>query len=291
MFYTLVFLIVASNILLPIMLSSHLAFADGFNHEILPSNVFGNRQPALSVSTTPPVIISGANPDILLHFRLYDVKTNETIKFPTLKITITEGNDTKAKPLLQDFFQSQTGLLTLQIYPRAEGNVTLQANREPFLYAWTPDPGGTVKVFGPIFEKFGTYHIRVDVFGIDFPTNIFADKDVIHFDNFVSVREVRHIDVQLPLGSSSLSPAMLQECSDLGITREKCSEIEILKHRCLGGPGIPCGSSNVSQPELDPLIAEILAGLGVTLVASIFGIRKLRTIKKKKRSTDANDSN
>jgi hypothetical protein len=74
---------------------------------------------------------------------------------------------------------------------------------------------------------------------------------------------------------------MLQECSDLGIARDKCSEQAILSTRCLGGPGMNCGSSSVLQPKLDPFIAEILAGLGVTFVASIFGIRKLRGIKKR----------
>lgn len=75
---------------------------------------------------------------------------------------------------------------------------------------------------------------------------------------------------------------MLQECKELGISPEKCSEIEILKHRCLGGPGAPCGPSSASQPELDPFVVEVLAGSGMALVASIFGIRKLRTVKKKK---------
>lgn len=82
-----------------------------------------------------------------------------------------------------------------------------------------------------------------------------------------------------------LTPQTIQECKDLGISPEKCSEQAIASTRCLGGVGIPCGpSSNLpsSQPELSLFVVQILAGSGIAFVASIFGIRKLRTIKREK---------
>jgi hypothetical protein len=84
--------------------------------------------------------------------------------------------------------------------------------------------------------------------------------------------------------SPTATPQMLQECKEMGISLEKCSENEILKHRCLGAVGSPCGSSSsaASQPELGPFVVEILAGSGIAFVASIFGIRKLRSVKKKR---------
>jgi hypothetical protein len=84
--------------------------------------------------------------------------------------------------------------------------------------------------------------------------------------------------------SPTATPQMLQECKDLGISPEKCSEKEILKHHCFGAVGSPCGSSSsaASQPELSPFVMQILAGSGVAFVASIFAIRKLRAIRKKR---------
>ncbi|HVX02858.1 MAG TPA: hypothetical protein VHA09_06860 [Nitrososphaera sp.] len=81
------------------------------------------------------------------------------------------------------------------------------------------------------------------------------------------------------------TPQMLQECKDLGISPEKCSENEILKHHCFGAVGSPCGTNNEpSQPELSPFVVQILAGSGIAFVASIFAIRKLRAIKKSRLS-------
>ncbi len=83
--------------------------------------------------------------------------------------------------------------------------------------------------------------------------------------------------------TTTTTPQMLQECKDLGISPEKCSENEILKHRCFGAVGSPCGTNNEpSQPELSPFVVQILAGSGIAFVASIFGVRKLRAIKKKR---------
>jgi hypothetical protein len=84
--------------------------------------------------------------------------------------------------------------------------------------------------------------------------------------------------------SPTATPQMLQECKDLGISPEKCSENGILEHHCFGAVGSPCGSSSSAtlQPELSPFVVQILTGSGVAFMASIFAIRKLRTIKKKK---------
>ena len=76
---------------------------------------------------------------------------------------------------------------------------------------------------------------------------------------------------------NSVTPGMLKECSGLGIRPEKCSETEILKHRCIGY----CGAQAQERPLLDPVVAEILAGSGAAFVASIVGVKKLRGLKKK----------
>jgi hypothetical protein len=190
-----IFLIATGNILLQILSSSQPAFADGGFQQSSPPTGFGNRVPAVSITSTPSILISSANQDILLHFRVYDAKTNETIKFATLNIAIYNATDPKAKPILQDFFRSDNGLLALKIHPQG-GDMQLRGNRDPFLGALQADPGGIVDFFGPLFVKPGTYHTRVGLFGIDYPTNIFADENVVWFDTYIHIGEEYHTDAR-----------------------------------------------------------------------------------------------
>jgi hypothetical protein len=182
-------------LVLPAVLSSQRAFADGLTQENLPPASFKGREAALFVKINPPILTSESRQDAYLQFRLFDVKTNETIKFPTLNIAVYKGTDPKAKPLMQDFFQSESGLLTLKIQPQ-EGDVQVQGSREPFLNALKADPGGTINVKGPVLLDGGLYRIDVSVFGIDYPTNIFADQDVKSFETALSVGDVFNQNVQ-----------------------------------------------------------------------------------------------
>jgi len=68
---------------------------------------------------------------------------------------------------------------------------------------------------------------------------------------------------------------MLQECEELGIEPAKCSEIEILSHKCLGPMptenGVnPCNPSNEPPITLDMSLAITIAGVGAAVVAGIF---------------------
>ena len=196
------FLIAMGGIVLPTILLIHPAFADGgCCQEFLPQPPnFGNREPALSVRTTPPAIVAGGNADIYMQFRLYDTKTNATIKYPNLFITIYKGLDPNAKPLLKDTFVSQNGLLTLKIKPQP-GDVQIRANKDAFTNAWQADYGGTINVRGPVLLDGGLYRIDVSVLGIDYPQNLFADKDVKTFETLVHVGEEYHTNVKFEGGT------------------------------------------------------------------------------------------
>jgi hypothetical protein len=182
-------------LVLPVALSSHKAYADGLTQENLPPATFGNRQASLFVKINPPILTTESKQDAYLQFRLFDSKNNETIKYPNLLIAIYKGLDTKAKPLLQDAFVSQNGLLTLKVKPQP-GDVQVQGNKDAFTNAWQADPGGNVNVIGPVLLDGGLYRIDVSVLGIDFPQNLFADQDVKTFETALSVGDVFKQDVQ-----------------------------------------------------------------------------------------------
>jgi hypothetical protein len=174
---------------------SQKAFADGLTQENLPPATFGNKQAALFVKINPPILTTESKQDAYLQFRLFDAKTNETIKYPNLLIAIYKGLDPKAKPLLQDAFVSQNGLLTLKVKPQP-GDVQIQGNKDAFTNAWQADYGGTVNISGPVLLDGGLYRIDVSVLGIDYPQNLFADKDVKSFETALSVGDVFNQNVQ-----------------------------------------------------------------------------------------------
>lgn len=87
-------------------------------------------------------------------------------------------------------------------------------------------------------------------------------------------------DAQLYADSNqSTTPEQFEECKLVGIEREKCSEQEILRQRCLGGPNVPCGGTS-RPPELDPVVLSILLGSGLAFAISILTITKFRKLKR-----------
>ena len=197
----LVALIFVVFLVLPAVLSSQKAFADGLTQENLPPATFGNKQAALFVKINPPILTTESRQDAYLQLRMFDAKTNETIKYPNLLIAIYKGLDPNAKPILQDDFVSENGLLTLKVKPQP-GVVQVQGNKDPIINAWKADPGGTVNVNGPVLLEGGLYRIDVRVLGIDFPQNLFADQDVKSFETALSVGDVFNQDVKSAEGKS-----------------------------------------------------------------------------------------
>lgn len=100
-------------------------------------------------------------------------------------------------PLLRDFFQSPSGLLTLRVDPTNDTSLTIFGNRDPFLGAWVADPGGTINIRGPLLQEGGLYRFDIQIFGIDNPRNIFIPSEAPTFDTFLSVGDVYyHEDLQ-----------------------------------------------------------------------------------------------
>ena len=177
-----------------IALPSRKAFADGLTQENLPPASVGNRNASLFVKINPPILTTESKQDAYMQFRLFDANNNATVKFTTFYIEVTKGTD-NSQSIMHDFFQSQSGLLTLKIEP-TEGPLTIFGNQEGFLNAWVADLGGTVNIRGPLLLEGGLYHFHIEIFGIDYPTNIFKTEDVPKFDSWLSVGDVSSENVQ-----------------------------------------------------------------------------------------------
>ncbi|HEX2614372.1 MAG TPA: hypothetical protein VHL10_02695, partial [Nitrososphaera sp.] len=95
-------------------LSYQRAFADGLTQENLPPASVGNRNASLFVKISPPILTTESKQDAFMQFRLFDANNNQTIPHTTYNIRVTKGvADNNSKPIMQDFFHSHDGLLTL----------------------------------------------------------------------------------------------------------------------------------------------------------------------------------
>lgn len=181
-------IVFASVLVFPVFLTQKV-YADGLFQENLPPASIGDRQASLFVKINPPILTSDTKQDAFMQFRLFDAKTDETIKFTTFVISVTKGTDDNVDPLLRDVFHTESGLLTLKIQPQ-EGPVRIFATQEDFLKAWKADPGGTINIQGPILQEGGLYHFRIELLTVDNIRNLFVPEDAPRFDTYLSVGDV-----------------------------------------------------------------------------------------------------
>ncbi len=172
----------------------HQAFADGLFREEFEASLEG-RDARLSVTINPPVLTTETSQDAFVELRLFDDINNETIKFSTFAIEMEKGIGGVAPPLYKEVFHTESGLLTLRFQPQ-EGDVTVFANRDQLLDAWTADPGGTINIRGPILLEGGLYHFGIEILGIDSPRELFPPGQSVSFDSWLSVGDVFNESVE-----------------------------------------------------------------------------------------------
>jgi hypothetical protein len=78
------------------------------------------------------------------------------------------------------------------------------------------------------------------------------------------------------------TPEILQECADIGISADKCSEQAILKTRCIG-----CGSNRMPDNpnfEVNFHLIPIYAGIAVAFAAGVLYVRRTKDSRKPRQS-------
>jgi len=164
------------------------AYADGITQETFSASL-GDRQAELLVKVNPPILTDASKNNAYMLLRLYDAKSNQTIKATTFDLEVEKGVGANAENLIRESFYSDSGLLQLKIEP-AEGKVLIAGNLEPSTGAYMADPGGVVNVKGPIFLEGGIYHLNIQILGIDFARNFFPPDKIPQFDSWLSVGDV-----------------------------------------------------------------------------------------------------
>ncbi len=164
------------------------AFGDGLTQENLPPATFGNRQAALFIKISPPILTKDTVGDTYLQLRLYDANTGQTV--PHVSYFISAWHDDKLR--LRNLFHAHSGELTLKIVPKDidVNDVVIYGDEVPQLPgAWTGF-NDKVDVHAPLLIDSGLYHFEIKIFGIDYDQNIFAEQDVKTFNSWLSVGDI-----------------------------------------------------------------------------------------------------
>ncbi|HEU5462146.1 MAG TPA: hypothetical protein VFU79_07730 [Nitrososphaeraceae archaeon] len=166
------------------------AFSDGLFEEKLPPASVGDREASLYTKINPPILTSDSKENSFFELRLFDAKTDETIKFVSYFIAVEKDD----KLLMRDLFHSPTGPLKLKINPTSSETITVFGSTEPFLGGWTSETGD-ITINGPLLLEGGLYHFAIEIFGIDNPRNIFTPENAPRFDSWLSVGDVYREDI------------------------------------------------------------------------------------------------
>src|ERR671913_362643 len=168
----------------------HNAFSDGLFEEKLPPASVGDREASLYTKINPPILTSDSKENAFFELRLFDAKTDETIKFVSYFISVEKDDQL----LMRDLFHSPDGPLKLKINPTVSGSVNVFGSTEPFLGGWTSETGD-ITINGPLLLEGGLYHFAIEIFGIDNPRNIFTPENAPRFDSWLSVGDVYRDDI------------------------------------------------------------------------------------------------
>ncbi|MEM4253409.1 MAG: peptidase [Candidatus Nitrosotenuis sp.] len=180
--------ILVASMLLTSAFSGSIAFGDGLTQENLPPASFGDRQAALFVKISPPILTQDTIEDTFLQLRLFDANTNQPV--PHTSFFLSVWKDDKLR--LRNVFHGHSGEVTIKIIPT---NIDVndvqvfgdQVPQQPG--AWT-GYNDRVDVKAPVLLDAGLYRFEIKIFSIDYDQNIFADQDVKTFNSWLSVGDI-----------------------------------------------------------------------------------------------------
>ena len=162
-------------------------YGDGFTQENLPPASVGDRDASLFIKISPPILTKDTVGDKFLELRLFDAKTGETIQHTSFFVTV----DKDGKLLMRNLFHTHSGNLTIKIQSEDldVNDVVVYGDQEPYLDGWT-SINDKITVKAPILLDAGLYHFEIEIFGIDYDKNIFAQSDAPRFDSWLSVGDI-----------------------------------------------------------------------------------------------------
>lgn len=130
-----------------------------------------------------------------IHFRFFDLNTNQTIQNVSFFINATNQN----KTLIRDLFFTQSGLLKLDLKPKVS-SWTVNGNMEPILGGYT-NKTDEISLFSPLFIKSGLYHFEIEILAIEYVNNIVDQSNPPKFDSWWFMDDagnISNVDISKP---------------------------------------------------------------------------------------------
>ncbi|WP_148700606.1 hypothetical protein [Candidatus Nitrososphaera evergladensis] len=154
----------------PILAPAHKGVVLGYNITALPL-AQGHAGDDNNGKLSHPA--SAGKTDLSLKITLYDNETQKIIRFLHYNLTITNGDDQKV--VLAPTLFYTTADLTLNLHAASENStdpVVIHAPIEPTIFQayyppYLPEHNGTINIDNVLLEKPSTYHIHIDLLGID----------------------------------------------------------------------------------------------------------------------------
>ena len=164
------------------------AYADGLTQENLPPASFGDRQAALFIKISPPILTKETAKDTSLELKLFDANNGQTIQHVSYFVEAWHDD----KLVLRNHFHAHKGDLILDIRPTDVdvNDVVVYGDQVPQLpNTWTGF-NDKVEVHAPVLLKAGLYHFKITITGIDYDQNIFMESDYKSFEAWLSVGDI-----------------------------------------------------------------------------------------------------
>ncbi len=180
----------------------------GLGGDQAPPISFSGMEVTVRTDLTPSDITIGDIDDVNMKVRFFDTLTDTTLEKVTYRIEMWRSGELLARNLFYD----PDGSLDVEIRPNANcdsaelwrcsvygGSEDISSPGALFVYGESCtgdnyDVCARPTITGPIFEKGGLYHVRVDIEGATSPRVQLAER--LSYDTFVSVAQEQNFAIQ-----------------------------------------------------------------------------------------------
>lgn len=177
--------------------SFHGAFAQHHGGEQAPPISFGDKKVTVAASLNPPDFVPGKDGSAILTIRFFDSITNTNIERVTYRVQIYSGEQLLANQMFFD----KDGTLDLKVQPVSGCEqdemwrcTTYQGEKDLIVpNALTSSGNDPPIITGPIFDKSGTYTIKVAIIGATNPKTQTAQD--INFETNINIAQEQQFSI------------------------------------------------------------------------------------------------
>ncbi|MGI0003831.1 MAG: peptidase [Candidatus Nitrosotenuis sp.] len=190
-----------------VLFSFNLAFAQHHGGEAAPPISFGNKQVTVSTWLEPADFAPGKHSSANLKVRFYDSQTNTNIEKVTYRVQIFSGQTL----LVSQMFYDKDGELGVVIQPNsncAEKEVwrctKYEGEKDLIVPSALTSSGNSPPIIkGPVFDKGGTYTVKVAIIGATNPKTQTAED--INFETNIIIAQEQKFSIKTNKGQTPIT--------------------------------------------------------------------------------------